>query len=105
VAQQHSTRPASIARAEVLGQQQDHEHEAGHCARQISGLLGLDTQPMKRVFGGLMIVGGVIILLWVAYNLLIERQREFKDNPLTGIVFSIFLIACGTALVRDKKAA
>jgi hypothetical protein len=58
---------------------------------------------MKRLLGVIALLMGSAILLWVGYNLFIERQPESKDmNPLPAIGFSVVLIVVGVLWVRGK---
>jgi hypothetical protein len=59
---------------------------------------------MKRVFGVIALFMGCAILLWVGYNLLIERQPEAQGrNPLPAIGVSIAMIWVGIMWVRGKQ--
>lgn len=56
---------------------------------------------LKLVGGALALVFGAAILIWVTYNLLIERQPEAKGSPLPAIGFSIVLLVVGGKWALD----
>ncbi len=60
---------------------------------------------MKSVFGVIALLMGSTILLWVGYNLLIERQPETQGrSPLPAIVVSAAMIFVGVKWVRGNQA-
>ena len=60
---------------------------------------------MRRVLGVIALLMGCAILLWVGYNLLIERQPEAQGrNPLPAIAVSAAMIWVGIMWVRGEQA-
>jgi hypothetical protein len=60
---------------------------------------------MRRVFGGIALLMGSAILLWVGYNFLIERQPETQgSNPFPAIGVSLAMIFVGIMWIRGKQA-
>ena len=59
---------------------------------------------MRRTFGLLLVGLGAVLICWVAYNLLIERQPEATGSPIPAIVFSIALFYVGAQWIRGKSA-
>lgn len=57
---------------------------------------------MLKFIGGIVAVFlGVSIGVWVAYNLLVQRQREFTGNPLPALVFTAVLLGVGGKWLVD----
>ena len=52
------------------------------------------------LFGGLAVLSGVAVLVWITYNLLIERQPQFRWTSLEGISAMAAVIMFGTHLIR-----
>jgi hypothetical protein len=52
------------------------------------------------LFGGLALLIGVAVLVWIAYNLLIERQPQFRWTSLEGVGAMAAMIMFGIHLVR-----
>jgi hypothetical protein len=63
---------------------------------------------MKRLialsWGGLLILFGIALLAWVAYNLLVERLPETEGkNPLPAVALGSGAIGVGIVRVRKKQ--
>lgn len=58
---------------------------------------------MKRLFGVIALLMGSAILLWVGYNLLIERQKEFTRG-LLPIGVGGAMVYVGVMWIRGKQA-
>ena len=63
---------------------------------------------MKRLiavsWGGFCILFGITLLVWVGYNLLVERLPQTEGrNPLRAIALGIGAIGVGVARVRKQQ--
>jgi hypothetical protein len=60
---------------------------------------------MKFALGIIALIMGAAILLWVGYNLFIERQPQAEGmNPLPGVIVSLAFLFVGIAWVRGRQA-
>ncbi len=60
---------------------------------------------MKRVFGVFVLVLGLLLAGWIAFNLLVEMQPEAAGrNPLPGIGLSAAFIFVGVRWIQNKSA-
>ena len=60
---------------------------------------------MKRAFGGIALLMGSALVIWVGYNLLIERQPETQGkNPLAALGVGVAMIVVGAKWVRGDQA-
>jgi hypothetical protein len=51
---------------------------------------------LKRIFGCFILLIGLSVLAWIAYNYLVEMQPEARGrNPLPAIVFSAAAVYVG----------
>jgi len=58
-----------------------------------------------RILGGTSFIAGVAILLWLAYNIFIERQPQFTGlQSIRQVILPIVLILFGYRLVRRPLA-
>ena len=59
---------------------------------------------MKRLAGFLLVVFGLVLAGWVAYNLFIERLPETKgQNPLPAIVNSLLFLWVGWGWMHGRS--
>lgn len=59
----------------------------------------------NKLFGAVCIFFGANILLWVAYNLLIERLPATEgQNPLPAIVFSLCALIVGVSKFKKEDS-
>ena len=58
---------------------------------------------MKKLFGGLMLLMGIALLLWVGYDLFINMQPETQGrNPIPAVLLSAGFIFVGVKWLRGK---
>jgi len=59
---------------------------------------------MKKVFGFLSFLLGVLLLLWIGYNLFIQMQPEAEGrNPIIALLVSGGLIYTGVKWIKEKR--
>lgn len=59
---------------------------------------------LKRIFGCFILLIGLSILGWIAYNFLVEMQPEARGrSPLPALVFSAAAIYVGARWVFAKR--
>lgn len=60
---------------------------------------------MKRVLGGIILAFGIVLAIWVGYNVLIEMQPEARGkNPLSAILMAGAFIFVGFRWLQNKSA-
>jgi hypothetical protein len=59
---------------------------------------------VKLVFGILFLLFGSVLVVWLVYNLFIERLPTFNPNPL-GFLFMLGLFVVGGKWVYEWGAA
>jgi hypothetical protein len=70
----------------------------------LSSVVRRGVFAVKQLLGGLMLLLGVALGFWVAYNLLIARRPEAQGSPVGAILFSAGLIFVGLMWIRGKSA-
>ena len=59
---------------------------------------------VKRVFGAFILLFGLALLGWIAYNLFVQMQPEARGrNPLPALVFSAGAIFIGARWLFAKR--
>jgi hypothetical protein len=59
---------------------------------------------VKRIVGGLMLLLGTALGLWIGYNFLVERVPSTKlRSPLGALCFTAGLLYVGVKWVRGKS--
>lgn len=62
-----------------------------------------ELNNVKKLLGGLTLLMGVVLLLWIGYNLFIGMQPEAQGrNPIPAVFVSAGLIFVGAKWVRGK---
>lgn len=60
---------------------------------------------IRRILGVLMLCLGTLLLGWIGYNLLIERQPQTKNmSPIPALLFCSGLFYVGIRWVRGQVA-
>ena len=58
---------------------------------------------VKRIAGAFVFLLGVVLLCWLGYNFLVERQPESRAvNPLPAILFTIGFLYVGQKWMRNR---
>jgi len=59
---------------------------------------------MKKVFGGLVLGLGVVLLLWVGFNLFVSLQPQAQGkSPIPALILSAGLLYVGVKWLRSKS--
>ena len=59
---------------------------------------------MSKLLGILCLLLGSALAVWIAYNLLVERQEAAKGlNPIPALLFSAGLLYVGVKRVRAPR--
>ena len=81
--------------------------EAGRTLRTVADVptpwkaIGILLSLPQAIFGVVSVVLGLLLILWVAYNFLVERQPEFTGGVLPSLGLGPALLAAGWWWLRS----
>ena len=56
---------------------------------------------LKRLLGGIVLLLGIVLVLWIGYNLFVSMQPQARGrNPIPAMLVSAGLISVGIKWVR-----
>ena len=58
---------------------------------------------LRVLTGALLLFGGLFLLVWIGYNLFVERLPQTQGrSPVPALVFATLLVAGGLTLIFKK---